>query len=108
MAARTPHEIQEWNDAQVARFAQPDGTIEIIRGREWARVRPMRCPWCHMTFYAWAPLDAPGAPHVEDIPPGHGMGARQTCGHPLCWKHEDEHQFRRRRTLTTTCTTCTT
>ena len=81
----THQETQAWHDACVAKFASPDGTVETIGGKDWARMHPMRCP-CGRVFYGWAPLDNPPAPYQLDP----GPGQRQTCGHPFCHKAEED------------------
>lgn len=85
---QTSAETQAWHDECVARFATPDGTIEIHNGRDWARMRPMICPVCRNTFYGWTPLENPLPARVVD--PGK-PGTRQTCGHPFCYKAENEY-----------------
>lgn len=87
---RTPAERQAWNDTQAARFAQPDEVIQIINGREWARVRPMYCANCGNLFYGWTPLDVPLPSYVKD----EGRGKRLTCNHPMCEKAETERDQR--------------
>ena len=89
---RTPAETQARHDECVAKFAQPDPEVRTIAGRDWARVRPMKCPTCTHIFYGWTPLDSPAPPYqVDDAP-----GQRQTCGHPLCHKAEEDHAFHAR------------
>lgn len=88
-------DTQAFNDARVARYATPDGTIEVIGGRDWARVHPIRCP-CGRIFYGYAPLDKLPQPNQMDPEPPNGYGERRTCGHPICAKTEEEHQFHRR------------
>ena len=82
----TPAETQAWRDACVARFAHPDPEVRTIAGRDWARVRPMRCPSCGRGFYGWQDLASFHEPWAVDSAPGQ----RQTCGHPLCHKAEED------------------
>lgn len=80
-------------DRLVAVFADPDGTVEVIQGRDWARIHPKVCPVCGRVFYGWKPLDVDWEPFVVDPVPPPGSPSRQTCGHPLCWKAEDEARW---------------
>ena len=97
-----PQSHQEYCDARVARYSYPeDYPVLGANGRMWARNRPMRCPCCGRTFYAYQPQDAPCPPHESDPLPDVSdsvpvMGARRTCGHPSCEAAEDREQFRRR------------
>lgn len=90
-------EIQAAADAAVAAFAQPDGTVEVINRKDWARCHPIICPWCKQVFYGWKPLDADWPGFLEDPEPKKGdrVMQRRTCGHPLCHKSEQNHQFNR-------------
>lgn len=76
-------------------FSEPDGTIEMVGNREWARIHPKRCPHCGATFWAWKPLDSTWQPHTVDPEPRLGHGMRETCGSPGCWETEQTHQFNR-------------
>lgn len=88
----TPTETQAWHDACVARFAIPDPEVRTIAGRDWARIRPMRCAneGCGRIFYAWTDIDTLHQPNQVDPAPG----ARQTCGHPFCHRVEEERAFK--------------
>ena len=90
----TVKDLDKWAYEQQAQFAQPNMEIRTIGGREWSRNHPKCCPWCGSVFYAYKPLDTDWQPYQVDPDPLHGMGTRKTCGHPLCWKSEDERQFR--------------
>lgn len=87
---QTQAERQEWHDKLVARFAQPDEEVRVIAGRDWARVRPMYCANCGDLFYGWTPLDVPLPSYVKES----GPDARQTCGHPFCFKADNERAYR--------------
>ena len=82
--------------AVVLKFAVPDGTIQVIKGVDWARINPLLCPQCGQQFYGWCPIDKANPKAIVDKNAPGDMSARQTCGHPDCWHYEDEHQFRRR------------
>lgn len=85
---------------QQGRDAQPDYTPFIgLDGKTvFTKTRPMRCPWCRLTFYVPQPQDRPLPPHENPEPPlidGKVKGMRSTCGHPKCWDIEQRHQMTR-------------
>ncbi len=83
-----------------ARYAEPDAEAFLFFGSDWSRTLARVCPWCHATFWTFAPMPLPeGAfwtPFTIQPEPPYGKGQRQTCGDPDCYDAEQTHQWRRR------------
>jgi hypothetical protein len=88
-------DLDKWAYEQQAKCAELDMAIKVVGGREWSRNHPKVCPWCGSVFYAYKPLDTDWQPFQVDPEPKNVMGVRETCGHPICWKSEDDAQFKR-------------
>lgn len=89
------HDAQSWRDSRKALFARPDPNRRYTsNGREFSLTHPKRCPICGDRFYTYGPADElPAPPAVDPIPDDDGK--RTTCGHPTCWKVEDEEAAKR-------------
>ena len=93
----TDREKQTWFDHLKGLFSRPAiETREDAGDLVMVRILPKRCPWCQDSFYTYQAFGSSHEPHTVDQDPPHGMGMRETCGHPLCWDAEDMRQWRRR------------
>jgi len=94
---RTPQERQAWYDTLKAVFARPDPATRHGTGDQvFTRTLAKRCPWCGDVFFTYQLEGHEREPYrVDPNPPG-GMGARDTCGHPMCREAEHDYQFKRR------------
>lgn len=83
-----------------ARLAQPDGTMETLRGVDMTRTHAKRCPHCLEVFYGYERVDQPMEPFTVDPEPrigrNGGRGLRGTCGDPRCREAEERHQAARK------------
>lgn len=81
-------------------WAQPDGTIETMRGHDWTRTHAKRCAQCQEVFYGLERVDMPFQPYTVDPEPpmgrNGGRGLRGTCGAVACREAEERHQAARR------------
>ena len=97
---------EDWWNEQKAMFAVPrPDLIRYSFDKTYVRTCGKRCPWCHDVFYTYHVEGHEKEPYKVDPEPTPGfpdgcstnhIDARETCGHPLCWKSEAEHQAKRR------------
>jgi hypothetical protein len=96
---------QDHFDSLTASFAEPRLDIRVqVGAKVLTRSLPKICPWCKNTFFGYQVEGEERQPYQQDPDvqlgrhgsPKTASGTRETCGHPLCWDHEDLYQFNRR------------
>ena len=101
MSVSNGTERKAWYDQLRAKFAEPDGTVEVRDdGREYARTLAKVCPQCEVVFYTYQQIGHERQPYRQDPDPSKGqiVQSRETCGSPRCWDQEMEYQSKRHRT----------